>query len=201
MKTTPQKQSKQAVCYYTVLAISVKRRWSLLFSLFIGCFLMSCQNQQPPAIERTPLYEVTDKTQTVGVYDYQNFTRFLQAENDTTYVINFWATWCKPCVEELPYFQQLATEYQDQKVRFIFVSLDFEKQLEKKLLPFLKENKLKGEVIVLTQKRMNDWIGKIDKNWSGNLPATLIYNPSGQEFYPHSFEYETLKKALEKRLN
>ena len=112
----------------------------------------------------------------VSIYKFENFKNFLEAENDTTYIINFWATWCRPCVEELPYFAELYQKNKDTKLRFIFVSLDFEKEIEKKLLPFLKKNKLYGEVLVLSQKGMNNWIDQIESSWSGSLPATLIVN-------------------------
>ena len=76
----------------------------------------------------------------------------------------------------------------------------FEKEIQKKLMPFLQKNKLNGEVIVLSQKGMNSWIDQINPSWSGTLPATLIYNRKGRDFYPHSFGYPELEKALKKRL-
>ena len=103
--------------------------------LFCSCILIGCTTEES-SIDRVPNKVVTNKTTTVGVYSYDNFKAFLEAENDTTYVVNFWATWCKPCVAELPYFEELYQNYKDQKVKLILVSLDFEKQLETKLLPF-----------------------------------------------------------------
>lgn len=132
----------------------------------------------------------------VPIYDFEHFKPFMEAKNDTTYVVNFWATWCSPCVAELPYFNQLAKKYEGKKVRFIFVSLDFEKKIEEKLVPFLVTNELRGEVLLLQQKGMNDWIDQIDPNWSGAIPATLIYNQEGSHFYAQSFDYAELEKAF-----
>ena len=173
-------------------------RASLLFQI-IFC-LTSCTSHTNTAIKRTADKIYSNEEQRVAAYTFQQFEPFMHANNDSTYVLNFWATWCAPCVAEIPYFQQLQAEFNHQKVAFIYVSLDFEKQIEKKLLPFLAKNKLKGEVIVLKQKGMSDWIGKIDSQWSGNLPATLIYNKNGSDFYPNSFEYDALRKALLKRM-
>lgn len=171
----------------------------IILWLFIG--VVGCTNvtkEKALAITRTPNKVVTNENSSIGVYSYDNFKAFLEADNDTTYVVNFWATWCKPCVAELPYFQELYQNYKDQKVKLILVSLDFEKQLETKLLPFIEKNQLKGEVIVLQQKGMNDWIDKIDPKWSGALPATIIYNgkKNKRQFYEQDFHYPELEAAL-----
>jgi thiol-disulfide isomerase/thioredoxin len=169
----------------------------------IAAFLLlaqRCTLSNNSSIKRTATEFYADDHKRIAAYTFEQFEPFMQASNDSTYVLNFWATWCAPCVAELPYFQKLQQEFNHQKVRVIYVSLDFEKQIEKKLLPFLTKNKLNGEVIVLKQKGMNDWIDKINAQWSGNLPATLIYNNSGADFYPQSFDYKALRDALKKRL-
>src|SRR5690606_6809447 len=51
--------------------------------------------------------------------------KYFQKKNDSIYVINFWATWCKPCIKELPAFEKIASEYADKKVKVLLVSLDF----------------------------------------------------------------------------
>ena len=121
----------------------------------------------------------------------------VQSKNDTTYVINFWATWCKPCVEELPYFIELYNNYQGEKVKLILVSLDFKKQIDKKLIPFIEKHNLQPEVVVLTDPDANSWIPKIADEWSGAIPATLVYNKNNRSFYEQSFEsFEELNSIL-----
>lgn len=183
----------------------------LYFILILSIGLVSCENanqspKEPAAagkvsnIIRTPDTLVQKEGQKVGLYSYEAFKSYLEAENDTIYVVNFWATWCKPCVEELPSFEQLYQNYKDKKVRLILVSLDFEKKIESKLIPFMNENKLKGEVLVLKQKGMNDWIDKIDPSWSGALPATIIYNKDKRAFFEQSFDYKELEAKLQEFL-
>lgn len=133
----------------------------------------------------------------IPVYkSYEDFAPLLHQENDTTYVINFWATWCKPCVAELPYFDQLAEEYKDEKVKVILVSMDFSDQIKARLKPFLKKKKVASEVVVFDAPKPNQWIPKIDKDWSGAIPATYIYRGKEQAFYERSFEYEELKEVV-----
>lgn len=58
----------------------------------------------------------------------------------------------------------------------LLVSLDFKSQIEKTLIPFINEKKLQAEVIVLSDPNSNVWNNKINKFWSGAIPATIIYN-------------------------
>lgn len=101
---------------------------------------------------------------------------------DTTYVVNFWATWCKPCVEELPGFDSLLTLNSSNKIKIILVSLDFKEELDKKIKPFLLKHNIKNECIVLDEINGNDFIDKISTNWSGAIPATLFKKGNNQLF-------------------
>ncbi len=129
----------------------------------------------------------------IAIYDFNNFEKRVNQKNDTTYIVNFWATWCIPCVQELPYFEQLQEKYKSEKIKVILVSLDFPKQVEKSLIPFIKKKKLTSEVILLDAKNPNAWINKVDPSWSGALPATLILNKKHRYFFEKSFNFEELE--------
>lgn len=110
------------------------------------------------------------------------------------------ATWCAPCIKELPYFELINTEYGDKNVEVILVSLDFPHLYESKLKPFIKENQLHSKVIALDDADMNSWIPKVDKSWSGSIPATLIYKKDMRKFFEQAFDYKTLKAEVAKFL-
>ena len=132
----------------------------------------------------------------VDSYDYISFEKLLKFQNDTTYVVNFWATWCMPCVAELPNFEKLNTEYKDRKIKVILVSLDMSKQVESNLLPFIKKKNLQSKIVFLNDPDANSWISKVDSSWSGAIPATVIYNKNKRKFYEQSFTFESLEKEI-----
>lgn len=137
-------------------------------------------------------------TAQVPVVDFEGFQPYLKKTADTTYVVNFWATWCKPCVKELPAFEKLNREYRNEKVKVLLVSLDFIKHYDSKLIPFIKKYNLQSEVILLNDPRSNRWIDKVSPEWSGAIPATVIYRGDKRGFYEQSFTYEELENELKK---
>lgn len=106
-------------------------------------------------------------------------------------VVNFWATWCVPCVEELPFFEKLA-ENEDYHV--VMVSLDFITMIDKKLVPFIENHPLENNVLVWDQKNTNKYIPEVDDQWSGAIPATWVITAKGEKFHEGKFEtYEDLE--------
>ncbi|PLX04919.1 MAG: hypothetical protein C0595_01455 [Marinilabiliales bacterium] len=139
-------------------------------------------------------------SQQIKVFNYEEFKPFLEKQTDTTYVINFWATWCIPCVKELPEFEEINAEYKTEKFKMLLVSLDFKSQIQNSLIPFINEKNLQAEVIVLSDPNSNVWINKINKSWSGAIPATIIYNKDFYFFHEGSMTKKDLKKILNKNI-
>lgn len=166
------------------------KKFLLLFIPLFSCF--SCQKKENCGVE--PLQVIEKEGIQIPVYDFESIEPLL-AKNDCSdlHIINFWATWCKPCVAELPYFEKL----KEDGVKVTLVSLDMPKLVESKLIPFLKERKLKSEVVLLDDPDANNWIPKVDENWSGAIPATLILKKDKQKFYEKSFTYQTLTQSIE----
>lgn len=121
------------------------------------------------------------QAQQVALIKLPELQKRLSRKTDTTYVINFWATWCAPCVKELPYFEQVNTTFAKQKVKVLLVSMDYASQLDKKVKPFVVKRGLKSEVVLLNETDPNSWMDKVDGKWSGALPFTLIINNSKQK--------------------
>jgi thiol-disulfide isomerase/thioredoxin len=131
---------------------------------------------------------------------YEELNHYLSEPKDKPLVVNFWATWCAPCVKELPYFETL--HQNNPNIKVITVSLDFEKQVESKLIPFLKKKKYSFITTYLAEKNYNNWIGKVDENWSGSIPATLIIHKEKRIFIEHEFSsYDELNNYINQTIN
>ena len=132
----------------------------------------------------------------IRVLNFKQFEPHLHQNTDTTYVINFWATWCVPCRKEIPDFERFNTEFENQKVRVLLVSLDVPYNLDNTLKPFIEQHHIQSEVVVLDDPNSNYWINKVDSSWSGTIPATLIYSRNYRKFFPHPLTYEKLDSIV-----
>ncbi len=116
------------------------------------------------------------------------FYNLINKQDDTLRVFNFWATWCKPCVQELPYFEAFNLQNEGKKQKLYLVSLDFPENIKNRLIPFIKKKELKSEIIVFDGGNPNEWINAIDSSWSGSIPATLLCLGQNKQFLESSFE-------------
>ncbi len=144
--------------------------------------------------------ETTEKVVPVMGIPSFNFSElekeFLQQNDQRVYVLNFWATWCKPCVKELPAFEQLRSAYETKNVEVVLVSLDFPENLATRVVPFVSDHDLKSKVILLDDPDANSWIPKVSETWSGAIPATLMIKNGTSKFYERSFTFEELENEL-----
>lgn len=125
----------------------------------------------------------------VPVVDYDALKPMIRPSGDTTYVINFWATWCAPCVQELPYFLALDSAMAGRPFKLLLVSLDFQKDYVRRLEPFVKARQIEPLVVVLDDNRMDYWINDVDPSWSGAIPATLLVRGDRRQFYERTFHH------------
>ena len=125
------------------------------------------------------------------------------AESKTPLIINMWATWCKPCIEELPYFQKEVKEHNAlagsaDSLQLLLVSLDFKEAFPGVIEKFIKKRKVSATVVWLDETNADYFCPKIDPKWSGAIPATLfINNKTGyRNFVEEQISHEKLKKEI-----
>ncbi len=156
----------------------------ILFLLFTGKSFSQAQS--------IPSWKITDVEQ-------------LMKRSDSVLVISFWATFCKPCVEEIPYLQSISNKYKDKRVKLLLVSLDLAAFYPNRIEAFAKKNNFNSPIVWLNETNADYFCPKIDKNWSGAIPATLIINNRTgykkfveEQMKPEVFEME-LKKSIGKK--
>ncbi|TAG05120.1 MAG: TlpA family protein disulfide reductase [Cytophagia bacterium] len=120
--------------------------------------------------------------------------KIIDKKNDTLKVINFWASWCVPCIKELPHFVKIASEMKQKPIQFIFVAIE---DTPEKALNILKKKKIEINSFLLDEDKANEWIDKIDKNWDGTIPFTLIITPKNKrKIHQGELTEEELKKII-----
>ena len=137
--------------------------------------------------------------QSVPVVNLDQLEQRLQNGSDTTFVVNFWATWCGPCVKELPFFETLGANGSEKAIKVLLVTLDFVENLDSKVIPFIQKKELKSEVLLLDEGNPNVWIPRVSEEWSGAIPATLFVNAQKKtrHFHEGSFKEGELEMKLE----
>ncbi|WP_299368188.1 TlpA disulfide reductase family protein [Winogradskyella sp.] len=178
----------------------------LLLIFFIG--VLSCKNDASKVVNdfsTTASKEavVLDPQSKIDlkVYDYDGLEPLINKTDNKVHVVNFWATWCAPCIKELPYFEEVNQKYKDKNVEVLLVSLDFPRQYDSKLKPFIEKNDIQSEVVALDDTDMNRWVALVNENWTGAIPATIIYNNKKRQFYERSFTQKELETELEQFIN
>ena len=121
--------------------------------------------------------------QDIKVIKYKELAQLRQLPHDTLYVVNFWATWCKPCIQEMPYFEAATEQYKNQPVRVILVSMDDVEDLDKRVKPFVKKRSLKSTLLLLDERDINPWVDKFEPKWSGAIPLTILFNNHRKQYF------------------
>ena len=158
-------------------------------SIFIILVLIGCQKSE-------------DKKINVGLMDANGFQELLNSNKGNVLVVNIWATWCIPCVEEMPDLIKLANYYKDESVKIVAISIDYNDEIESKILPFIKKQNLNFPVYVNNFKNDEQFINYFNKDWSGAIPATFVYDKTGnqKEFLLGKHSFDDFKKSIEQVL-
>ncbi len=142
---------------------------------------------------------LTAKAQVIRKVKIEDVVRYFDKKNDSVYVINFWATFCKPCVAEIPHFIRTVNDLRDKKVSLLLVSLDLPADYPNKIREFVRKRGFQTNIVWLNETNADYFCPVIDKSWSGAIPATLIVN--NKSAYKKFFEEELSPEEFQKQLN
>jgi thiol-disulfide isomerase/thioredoxin len=119
-------------------------------------------------------------------------------------IVNFWASWCQPCIHEIPWFEKAVAEVKEKNVKIVLVSLDFATDYNNKTLQqFVKKNGYQSKVVWLDETNADKFCPKIDSSWDGSIPVTLMVNNKKKyrQFYEFQLKEDRFKLELDKLVN
>ncbi len=154
----------------------MKRYFVFVISLF---FVIACSGQQIKKIK------ITDLEKTI-------------TESQAPLIISFWATYCKPCLEEIPYFQEEVKKHEKDSMQLLLVSLDMDDYYPGKIKSFVRKHKFTVPVLWLDETNADYFCPKVDPKWSGAIPATLFVNnkKAYRKFVEEELTLEEFKKEI-----
>lgn len=142
--------------------------------------------------------EAAYSQQKISEWKITDVENHIAQNKDAILVINFWATFCKPCVAEIPSFIEVCNRYKDKKVSLLLISLDLPSFYPKKIAAFAAKHHFNTPISWLNESNADYFCPKVDAKWSGSIPATLIINTkNGKRIF---FEEEISGEALEKAI-
>lgn len=138
--------------------------------------------------------------QPVKAIDEAGFKRLVAERKGKLLFVNVWATWCAPCVEEFPDLVKLAQYYNGANVEVVAISADFPDEIDSKIVPFLKKQRVPFTTYVAQFENQDSFINTLNISWNGALPATFIYDAEGKQrfFIIGKSNFDRFKNEIEK---
>ena len=157
-------------------------KFSLIFVFYVSSFLVFGQSKE------------------LQIIKFSELEKLISQPNNKVKVFNFCATWCAPCIKELPYFEKANKKFDNSSVEITLVNLDFADQYNK-VLKFMDKHQLKSKIVLLDEVDYNSWIDKISTDWSGAIPATVVIDKKGERHFmegelEQSEIFELIKQSI-----
>ncbi|HKQ76370.1 MAG TPA: redoxin domain-containing protein [Blastocatellia bacterium] len=149
----------------------------------LGCLIKRIQDAKAAPAKIPAKAEPAQKEPKVGTLKPVDFDKFKDSAKGKVLVLNFWATWCGPCVAEFPELVALDAQYRDKGVKLVGITADDPGDVQPKVIPFIKKQKVKFDIILQDTDDPQEMFDKINKDWPGVLPATFVYDKRGNLAY------------------
>jgi thiol-disulfide isomerase/thioredoxin len=119
----------------------------------------------------------------IGTLKPADFAKFKDSAKGQVLVLNFWATWCGPCVAEFPELVAIDAKYRDKGVKFVGITSDDPEDVQPKVIPFIKKHQVKFDIVQQNLEDSEEMMNQITKDWNGVIPVTVVYDKQGNLAY------------------
>lgn len=178
----------------------------LIFPLIAALVLIACKkeettstNSENPSDSITTVETPAASKEALEEFSPEQTTQLLQSKNDTLYVTNFFATWCGPCVKEIPHFKEKMEQMKGQPVKFTFVNLDSKTDWGTLVSPFVDEHGIRNQTILLDGNMLDEnFFSSNFKTWKGEfIPFTILRKGDKVQEVNGSISKEELENQIQ----
>jgi thiol-disulfide isomerase/thioredoxin len=155
----------------------------LFTSLNGGALTKGVQNAKAIPTKAQAKTRVDQGQPRVGTLKPADFGKFKDSAKGKVLVLNFWATWCGPCVAEFPELVALDAKYRDKGMKLVGITADDPDDVQPKVIPFIKKHQVKFDIIRQDTDDPEEMLNQITKDWNGVIPATFVYDKNGNLAY------------------
>jgi thiol-disulfide isomerase/thioredoxin len=120
-----------------------------------------------------------------SVVDIDGIKKSMRGSRGRVLVVHFWATWCLPCLEELPVISRFAREMKPRGLDVLSLSLDDPQTAQARVSKLLSEQAPNLTPVIAKFSDAGEFIGTFDSRWEGTIPALFAYDATGQRRGSH----------------
>ncbi len=165
------------------------------FYVFCLVVITGCGDAVAPSTaEPSPETGVETKTPEVTLATAEEIAQRLEAEKGKVVVVNFWATWCPPCVKEMPELVAFYEAHAGEELTFLSYTVDHPSTIGEAVMPFIEDQGLPFPVYVVNEPNPDPLMALLGGEFNGAVPATFVYNPEGEQV--KAWFEETTAEAL-----
>lgn len=159
---------------------------------------------EPPDEPEAPAGEEDEAPQVadLDVVDHEALVERIARGDQEVTVVAAWATWCVPCIEEMPTLAEFWKERRGDGIHVIGLSMDDPDEMGERIQSVLDRQRPPYEILVLEPGTEDAFMGAVDASWGGSLPATIVYDGDGEQvdFWMDKVTAEALDERVGERL-
>lgn len=173
-----------------------------IYLILIAC-LFACEEPEKGQIPISSLEIKVDTSKLASLTEYKDFENVMANEKGNVVLVNLWATWCKPCVHEMPLLEKLHQNYKGKGLKVVTLSIDEVSKADSLVIPFWEEMNFSMDNYLIAHQDPGAFVNEIDPLWIGLLPTSFIFNSDGEkiETITGSMNYKGFERKVLKILN
>ena len=155
-------------------------------------------SQAEPAADKAPDAPAVPRVADMPQVDHQGLKARVAADGGKVTMVAAWATWCAPCIEEMPTLAAFYNKHQHEGLKVIGLCMDDRTPMKDKIQEVLDRIKVPFPMVTIKEEGQDAFYKAVDPSWEGDLPGTLVFNDKGERvaFFKEALTEEVLQREV-----